>query len=86
MRMPSLSVVLCVACAASRAAPPTVQSVKSLLQVTRAESLMDQAYENMEQTVKQRLSQPTAGRSLTDEQRRAMELAPARVVDVMKRN
>jgi uncharacterized protein len=85
MRTLFLSIILSGACAASLAAPPTVESVSALLEVTRAESMMDQAYASIEQVTRQSMAQQTAGRSLTDEQRRAMELAPARIADVMKK-
>ena len=79
-----LSTVLACACAASVAAPPTEESVRMLMEVTRTESMLEQAYASMEQMAKQNLAQQIAGKSLSDEQRRAMELVPARVTAVIK--
>ena len=76
--------VLAGACAASMAAPPTTESVRTLLEITQTESMIDQAYASMEQMAKQNLAQQIVGKSLSDEQRRAMELAPARITAVIK--
>lgn len=73
------------ASAESLSAQPTFESVKVLLEVTEAEAMIDQAYEYVESFVRQGIAQQTEGRTLTDEQRRAFELAPVRIVEVMKK-
>ncbi len=69
---------------AAKAAPPTAQSVQTLLEVTQAESMLDQAYASVEQMIRQGMSQQLAGQTLTDEQRRTIELAPAKLAQLMK--
>ena len=85
MRTLLLSLTLSVASAASFAAQPTIESVKVLLEVTKAEAMIDQAYATAEHFARQGVAQQTAGRKLTDEQQRAIELAPAKIAEVMKK-
>jgi uncharacterized protein len=85
MRTLLLSVTLSAASAASFSAQPTIESVKELLEVTKAEAMIDQAYASVEHFAKQGMAQQTAGRKLTDEQQRAIELAPAKIAEVMKK-
>lgn len=51
----------------------------------RAESLLDQSYANAEQMIRQGMSQRIAGRTLSDEQKKIIELAPIKLVQVMRR-
>jgi hypothetical protein len=63
---------------------PTVESVKTLLEVTKTEAMIDQAYASVEQFTRQGIAQETAGKNLTDEQRRVIERAPAKVAEVVR--
>ena len=84
LRICMFSILLAV-CTLSTAAPPTDASVRTLLEVTKTQSMLDQAYASMEQFIKQGMTQEMAGRSLNDEQRRAMEIAPAKIAQVMRK-
>ena len=72
-------------CTFTAAAPPTKESVQTLLEVTKAQAMMDHAYTMMEQFVKQGMAQAVAGRSLNEDQRRAIEVAPAKIAEVMRK-
>jgi len=80
-----LSLALAFAASASYANQPTVESVKTLLEVTKTEAIIDQAYASLEQFAKQGIAQETAGKKLTEEQRRVVELAPAKIAEVLKK-
>ena len=66
------------------AATPTDQSIDTLLEVTKAESMIDSTMANMEQMVRQGMVQATAGKTLTEEQTRMIRIAPGRIVLVMR--
>lgn len=75
---------LCAACMALHAAPPSADSVRKLLEVTQSAALVEQSFATVEQMARQGLQQEVAGKKLTDEQRRALDLAPARIAAVVK--
>jgi hypothetical protein len=79
-----LLLTLAFTAATAHANRPTVESIKTLLEVTKAEALIDQAYASVEQFARQGITQETTGRKLTDEQRRVIERAPARIAEVVK--
>lgn len=66
------------------AAPPTDASIATLLQVTQSDKMMDTMYANMEQMIRQGMQAAARGKTLTAEQTRVMELAPARLAAVMR--
>jgi hypothetical protein len=73
-----------VVCAFSAlAAEPTDASVDKLLTLTKAESMMDSIYGNLEQNMRQGMKQATAGKKLTDEQTRLLESAQKKHLEVM---
>lgn len=51
---------------------------------TKSEALVEQAFASVEQMVRQGLEQQVGGRKLTEEQRRVLDLAPARIAAVLK--
>lgn len=74
-----------VACAFSAmAAEPTDASVDKLLTLTKAESLMDSIYGNVEQNMRQGMKQATAGKKLTEEQTRFLDNAQKKFADGMR--
>ena len=83
MKRQLTTLLLATACSAW-AAPPTEASVERLLTLTRAEAVLDQVYASLEQSMRQGMLAATAGRNLTPEQQRMVELAPARLAAVMK--
>jgi uncharacterized protein len=74
----ALSSTVCWSAAATR------ESILMLLEVTKAESMIDQAYASVEQLIKQSLAQESAGRTVTDEQRRLLDLMPAKIGALMR--
>lgn len=68
----------------AHAAPPSDASINTLLTITQAEKMVDTLYGNMEQTIRQAMQQATAGKTLTAEQARVIELAPARLANVLR--
>ena len=75
---------LSIATFAASAAEPTDPSIEKLLTLTKAESLMDSLYANMEQSMRQGMLQATAGKPLTDEQRRVMESVAKKFAQVVR--
>ncbi|WP_066272547.1 DUF2059 domain-containing protein [Hydrogenophaga palleronii] len=69
---------------AAHAAPPSDASIATLLTVTQANKMVETMYGNMEQTIRQAMQQATAGKTLTAEQARVIELAPARLANVLR--
>ncbi len=67
-----------------RAAPPTDESIDTLLTLTKTASLLESMYGNMEQVMRQTIAQAVAGKSLSAEQQRFLDAAPARFVGVMR--
>ena len=71
-------------CTLSTAAPPTKESVQTLLELNQAQAMMDRAHANAEHIIKRDLARAVAGRSLTDDQRRALEAAPVKISELMR--
>ncbi len=70
--------------APSYAAPPTVESVDALLQVTHTQNLLESLYGNMEQTMRQTMEHMSAGQNLNDEQKQVLERTPKKFADVVR--
>ncbi len=68
----------------AHAAPPSDASIATLLSVTQSDKMLDTMYANMEQMIRQGMQQATAGKALSDEQKRVMELAPTRIARLMR--
>jgi len=66
------------------AAPPTSESIDTLLTLSKSESRLESIYETMEQAMRQGMAQASVGKSLSAEQQRVLETAPKRFVDVMR--
>ena len=75
---------LSIATFAASAAEPTDPSIEKLLTLTKAESLMDSLYANMEQSMRQGMLQAVAGKQLTEEQRRVIESVPKKFTQVVR--
>jgi hypothetical protein len=76
------SLVLCAFSAL--AAEPSDASIEKLLTVMKAESLMDSVYGSLEQNMRQGMAQASAGKPLSDEQKRVLESAPKAFAKVMR--
>lgn len=68
----------------AHAAPPSDASIATLLSITQSDKMVEAMYANMEQMLRQSMQQATTGKTLTDEQKRVLELAPARLAKVMR--
>ena len=66
------------------AAPPSEQSILTLLDLTQAQSMLESSMGNMEKMVRQGMVQASAGKELTDEQKRVLEVAPGKIVAAMR--
>ena len=78
-------VMLAAACLHSAAAPPTRESVETLLDVTKARAMLEDAHKNVEQVIRQAFAQELAGRPMNDEQRRTIEIASSRIAELMRK-
>ncbi|MDQ6684493.1 MAG: DUF2059 domain-containing protein [Pseudomonadota bacterium] len=68
----------------AHAAPPSTQSIDTLLTATRAQLLLDSLYGNAEQAMRQGMQAATAGHSLTPEQQRVFDSLPGQFVKIMR--
>lgn len=85
MKQTLAAAALCCAMGLSaHAAPPSDASIATLLSVTQSDKMLETMYANMEQMIRQGMQQATVGKTLSAEQKRAMELAPARLAKVMR--
>lgn len=66
------------------AGPATDESLEQLLVVARVESLLVQVHANADQVIRQGIAHDVAGRTLTEEQRRALDAAPAKLGAVLR--
>lgn len=67
-----------------QAAPASQESVEALLSVTKTEALMDSLYSGMDQMMRQIINQTVQGKSLSAEQRHALDALPTKFVAVMR--
>lgn len=79
-----IAVSLSLAFAAAHAAPVSQESIEALLAETKAESLIESLYGSIEQSIRAGMQQSVAGKKLTPEQQRAIEMAPAKLMAVLK--
>jgi len=63
---------------------PSAGSVERLLTVTRTEKMVDQIFAQMEAGMRQGMQQSLQGRTLSDEQRKVIDYAPTRFMNVMR--
>ncbi len=66
------------------AAPPSDDSLRTLFRLMNAESLVEGAYAQLEPSIRQSMAQASAGKTLTDEQRKVLELAPQRLSALLR--
>ena len=82
--MRAIALLLLVASFAAQAAPASQASVEALLSVTKTEAMMDSLYSGMDQVMRQSINQALQGKSLTADQKRALDAVPAKFVAVMR--
>ncbi len=71
---------------AAVAAPPSDASIEQLLLLTKSEALLDSVYGNLENNMRSTMAQFTAGKELSAEQKRTLELAPKKFAEVMRQD
>ncbi|MFT3820598.1 MAG: DUF2059 domain-containing protein [Rubrivivax sp.] len=69
---------------AAAAAPPSDESILALFKVMKAESLLDSVYATLEPAMKQAMQQAAAGKTLSAEQQKILDLAPQRLGQVLR--
>jgi hypothetical protein len=69
---------------AAHAAPASQESIEALLVATKAESLVDGMYGNIEQAMRRSLAAATQGRPVSEEQQRILDAMPAKFSKVMR--
>jgi uncharacterized protein len=84
MKTFTIALVLAASMLAAQAQEPTAESVERLLVVTRTERMMEQVFSQMESGMRQGLQQSLQGQTLSDEQRKVIDYAPTRFVNVMR--
>lgn len=82
MRIFSLTALL--ASFAVQAAPASQESVEALLTVTKTEAMLDSLYAGMDKMMRQSISQSLQGKSLSEEQQRALDDVPTKFIAVMR--
>lgn len=70
--------------AAAVQAQPSDESLRTLFDAMKAESLVDGIYASLEPSMRQAMQQATAGKALTPQQQKAMDLAPQRLAAVLR--
>lgn len=79
----ALSLVLSAALGV-QAAPPSTESIETLLAVTRTERLIESMQSQFDPMMRQMIAQGAANKNLTDEQRRRLETIPAEIAKIVK--
>lgn len=69
----------------AHAAPPSEASVLKLLEAAQSHKMLDNMYANLDQTMRQSLQAVVSGKILTPEQKRVIDMAPARLATVMRK-
>jgi uncharacterized protein len=68
----------------AQAAPASEASITELLRLTKADTLVDGMLAHMEQNIRNGMQQAAAGKPLSVEQHRMMELAPAKLTALVR--
>ena len=82
--MRALAFVALLASFTVQAAPASQESVESLLTVTKTEALIESMYAGMDQMMRQSLNEAFRGKSLNEEQQRAVNTIVTRSLAVIK--
>lgn len=82
-RLASLLLALS-SCSAAFAAPASNESIERLLVLTRAESLLDGSYANVDRMFRQGFAQGLGGRPLTADEQQRVDAMSVRVMALMK--
>ncbi len=80
----AVSLALSLGAPVAHAAPPSETSITELLRLTKADTLVEGMLGGMEQNLRNGMQQAAAGRPLSVEQHRMMELAPAKLTALVR--
>jgi hypothetical protein len=84
MRKLIVTAIVAFVTAQADAAPPSPDSVETLLTVMKTETMFDSVYASLEQMMRQSMQQRAGGKPMTAEQQRFLDAVPGRFVAVMK--
>jgi uncharacterized protein len=79
-----VSLLLCCASVPGWANQPTDASLRALFAEMKLESMMDGMYASLEPIIRQSMASATAGKEVTPQQKKAMELYPQRMSELMR--
>lgn len=68
----------------AHAAAPSDASIAELLSITQSNKMLDSMHANIEQSIRQGMKAAAGNRTLTAEQARVLELAPARLAGLVR--
>jgi uncharacterized protein len=80
----AMTVALCWGAPAVQAAPATEASITELLTLTKADSTLDAMLGGMEDNIRNGMQRAAAGKPLSVEQHRMLELAPAKLTALIR--
>lgn len=78
------ALLACSLALSAHAAPPSDASITELLTITQTNRMLDQMHANLEQSIRQGMRAAAGNRTLTPEQSRILELAPARLAGLVR--
>lgn len=84
MKRTFLTLTLAMAATWTAAAPPSEASIQQLLDLTQSEAMLNQMYGSIEQIMRQGMRQAVAGRPLTPDQQKVLDLAPGKLASVLR--
>jgi hypothetical protein len=79
-----IAILFVTACTTAFAAPPSRESVETLLTLSKADQVLDVIYGNMEQSMRQGMQAAAGNKPLTPEQQRVLQALPAKMTQFMR--
>ncbi len=68
----------------AHAAPPSIESIETLLVVTRSEKMLDSILPVMDQMMRAGMLEATKGKTMTPEQQRLLDVLPGKLTQMMR--
>lgn len=68
----------------AHAAPPSVESIETLLELTHSEKMLDSIQSAMDQMMRKGMADATKGQTLTPAQQRVLEVLPGKAAQMMR--
>lgn len=79
-----VAMLVLVASTTAFAAPPSKESVETLLTLSKAEQVLDVLYANMEQSMRQGMQAAAGNKPLTPEQQKVLQTLPAKMAEFLR--